>query len=77
MNMMTVTFPGKAFRTGRGRTGEPLLYNEEVKIKMDELISTLKPGDALLIEKTYKDGTHQEARIIVEDNNKVIKSGDL
>lgn len=77
MNTITVSFPGRAFSTGRDRRGEPLLYNEEIKTKLDELVSTLKPGDDILIEKVYKDGTHQDAHLLVVNDMSVIKSGDL
>lgn len=77
MLITTVSFPGKAFSTGRDRRGEPLLYNEEIKASLDELISTIKPGDTIEITKLYKDQTTAQASLSVLNDMSVIKSGDL
>lgn len=73
----TASFPGSAFRTGRGRTGEPLLYNEEIKASLDELISTIQPGDTVEITKLYMDQTMAQASLFVLNDKSVSKSGDL
>ena len=77
MKSTVKTFNANALKAGRTRTGEPQLYSEAVYAQMEELVASLKPGDLIQIEKTYKDGTSQEARMIVLNDRSVMKSGDL
>ena len=77
MTSTVQTFTGSALKAGRTRTGEPQLFNDNILSHMKELISTLRPGALIQIEKTYRDGTSQEARLVVLNDYSVMKSGEM
>lgn len=72
----TITIPGKALSTKRTRTGEPQLYNENIKALLDNLINLTQPN-TILLSKLYKDGRQQDAWIKIDPELNITCNGDL
>lgn len=68
-------FSAADLKAGKDRIGEPKPFNSEVKNYADDVANSVKPGDKIIVEKSFKNGTTQSTTLTVKESTQTMYDG--